>query len=115
MGYTSSTLEPRKETLGFGTHYVEKAYRVSGASGAGMPARVTARLRMRPIGMDVLKDLVDSGDLDPRVLEQMPTFTLGAQIEWTQADGFMKTIMGAVSMDCSSYRCLLDPGAKGCK
>ena len=44
---------------------------------------MTARLRMRPIGMDVLQDLVDSGDLDPAIVAQMPTLTFGAQIEWT--------------------------------
>jgi hypothetical protein len=53
-----------------------------------LPARVEARLRMRPVGMDVLNSLVDSGDLDPKVVENMPTFTLhGTEVEWTQADG----------------------------
>jgi hypothetical protein len=46
-------------------------------------ARMTVRLRMRPIGLDVLHDLVRSGDLDAGVLEQVPTFTLhGAALEW---------------------------------
>jgi Cytochrome c554 and c-prime len=46
-------------------------------------ARMTVRLRMRPIGLDVLTDLVQSGDLDPSVIEQVPTFTLhGAAVEW---------------------------------
>jgi nitrate/TMAO reductase-like tetraheme cytochrome c subunit len=46
-------------------------------------ARMTIRLRLRPIGMDVLADLVESGDLDPAVPARMPTFTLhGAAVEW---------------------------------
>lgn len=46
-------------------------------------ARMTVRLRLRPIGMDVLQDLVDSGDLDASILERLPTFTLhGAAVEW---------------------------------
>ena len=46
-------------------------------------ARMTVRLRMQPIGLDVLEDLVRSGDLDQSVIEQMPTFTLeGAAVEW---------------------------------
>jgi hypothetical protein len=44
---------------------------------------MTLRLRMQPIGRDVLDDLVQSGDLAQSVLEGMPTFTLhGAAVEW---------------------------------
>lgn len=46
-------------------------------------ARMTVRARLRPIGLDVLQDLVASGDLDASVVARMPTFTLhGASIEW---------------------------------
>ena len=42
------------------------------------PARVTLRVLIQPVGLDVLRDLVDSGDLDPgpdgAVLANMPTF-----------------------------------------
>jgi hypothetical protein len=52
------------------------------------PQRVTARLMMRPVGMDILNDLVASQDLDPEILKRMPTFPLhGTHIEWTKADG----------------------------
>jgi hypothetical protein len=45
--------------------------------------RMTVRLRMQPIGFDVLDDLVQSGDLDPSVIDLMPIFTLhGAAVEW---------------------------------
>ncbi len=50
-----------------GSHSRTRQYRilVSSADGSpGLPSRLTARLRMRPMGMDVLQDLVDSGDLD---------------------------------------------------
>jgi hypothetical protein len=114
LGYESSTLAVRTETLGFGDHFVEKAYVLAGAGGAATPARIKARLRLRPIGMDVLQDLVDSGDLDPAILTQMPTFSFGAQLEWTQADGFMKTIMAQAKPDCESYRCMLDPATPRC-
>jgi hypothetical protein len=44
--------------------------------------RMTVRMRMRPIGVDVLQDLVDTGDLDPSVVASMPTFTMhGAALE----------------------------------
>ena len=45
---------------------------------------LTLRTRMRPIGLDVLDDLVASGDLDPAIREAMPTFDLaGASATWT--------------------------------
>lgn len=51
--------------------------------GRRSPARVEVRLKMRPIGRDVLEDLVASGDLDPAFLARMPTFTLhGSAVEW---------------------------------
>ncbi len=114
-GYTSNTLPVRSDTLGFGTHATEKQYRLPGRDGSGTPARVTARLRIRPIGMDVLHDLVDSGDLAPAMLEQMPTFSFGAQLEWTDADGFGTPLMATPKTDCMKYRCLLEPESERCK
>lgn len=42
-----------------------------------LPARVTVRLRMQPIGRDVLDELVDEGYLDAIHAEAMPIFTVG--------------------------------------
>ncbi len=43
-----------------------------------MPAKVTVRVLLQPVGLDVLNDLVDSGDLDPgpdgAVIANMPTY-----------------------------------------
>jgi hypothetical protein len=51
------------------------------------PARAVMRLRMRPMGMDVLQSLVDSGDLDPKFLAKVPTFTINnSYVEWRAAD-----------------------------
>lgn len=48
--------------------------------------RITARVRLRPMGLDVLDSLIESGDLDPTIRERMPTFTLAnTVIEWTAA------------------------------
>jgi hypothetical protein len=111
-GYASSTLPVATTTYVEGKHAIVKQYRASGPS--GLPARVTARLKMRPIGLDVLRDLVESGDLDPAIVAEMPTFTFAAQIEWTRADGLMKTLAATPQTDCSSYRCLLEPSSEGC-
>ncbi len=49
----------------------------------GIAQRITARVRMRPMGLDVLDSLIESGDLQPEVRDRIPTFTLGAtEIEW---------------------------------
>jgi hypothetical protein len=91
---------------------VQRQDRASGPD--GLPARVTARLRMRPIGMDVLEDLVASGDLDPAIVAQMPTYSFGAQLEWRPADGAMKVATISSNVDCKRYRCLLYPGSESC-
>ncbi len=54
----------------------------------GSPTRITAQMHIRPMGLEVLQDLVDSGHLDPAVSDQMPTFVLAVPAEWTAADGF---------------------------
>jgi hypothetical protein len=53
------------------------------------PDRVTMRVRMRPMDFELLDDLVASKDLDPAVLDRLPTYDLGgATREWTNAGGF---------------------------
>ena len=69
---------------------------------------------MRPIGMDVLHDLIESGDLDPAIAEHVPTFSFGAQLEWTAGDGFT-TLTATTTTDCDTYQCLLHPGDRGCE
>lgn len=49
----------------------------------GRPDRVTMKVHVRPIGLDVLDDLIESGDLDPAFRDVMPTFTLRtSELEW---------------------------------
>lgn len=65
-------------------------------------ARMTVRLRMRPIGMDVLQDLVATGDLDAATLERMPTFTLhGAAVEWRPGEPAPRSLLPA-DLGCST-------------
>ena len=64
-------------------HAVAKTYDVPPAAD-----RVTVRVRVVAIGLDVLDELVKSGDLDPAIRAKMPTFTLtGSVLEWKKADG----------------------------
>jgi hypothetical protein len=112
-GYESTVLPAATSTYVEGKHAVLKQFRLQGPK--GLPARVTARLRIRPIGMDVLRDLVESGDLDPAIVSKMPTLTFGAQIDWTPEKGVMKTVASVnAKADCATYRCLLDPASKYC-
>ena len=46
-------------------------------------AHVSIRVWARPIGLEVLQSLVESGDLSPEIIDQSPTFELtGAAREW---------------------------------
>lgn len=70
---TSDPRDPRFD------HSVTKNYPLR-----DMPDRVTMRVRMRPVDFDLLDDLVATGDLDPAVLDRVPTFDLGSAVrEWT--------------------------------
>lgn len=54
-----------------------------------VPARVVARMRVRPMGLDILDDLIASGHLDPAVRERMPTYDLAGTVkEWRAGDAF---------------------------
>jgi hypothetical protein len=53
------------------------------------PDRVTMRVRMRAVDFDLLDDLVSTKDLDPAVLDRVPTYEVGgSNREWTNAGGF---------------------------
>jgi hypothetical protein len=61
-------------------HYKEQVYPVFGV----IPDRITLRQRIRPMGLEVIDDLVDSGDLAPEIRTQLPTFDLrSTMLEWT--------------------------------
>ena len=52
-----------------------------------LPASVDMRLLLRPIGLEILAELVESGDLDPGIVEAFSTFVVPpASLTWTEAD-----------------------------
>jgi hypothetical protein len=60
-----------------------------------MPDHVTMRVRLQPVGLDVLDDLIASGDLDPSIRAMMPTYDIdldqsamapSPMLVWTMAD-----------------------------
>lgn len=65
-------------------HWLRRSY-VATATGA---TRVSLRVRMRPMGREVLQSLVDSGDLDAEHLDAVPTYDLAStELEWTDVSG----------------------------
>jgi hypothetical protein len=73
-------------------------------------------MKMRPMGLDVLQDLVDSKDLDPALLDQMPTFTVfDATLDFSMSnDPSMFETVNNTLIDCDHYKCMLDPKLPGC-
>jgi len=109
LGHRSGTLPPAVQP--FQAHVLEARYVIVDH---GEVERLTARLRMRPIGFEVLQDLIDSGDLDPEVLKRAPTFDLlGAVGDWTPEGGFVPATWTDRSTCRDDYRCAyeLDPSA----
>jgi hypothetical protein len=67
------------------------------------PDRVTMRVRLVPVGYDVLDSLVASGDLKPEVKARMPVFTLAATtLEWTAAAATIKYPDQGIPVSCVS-------------
>ena len=51
--------------------------------------KITMRLRVIPIGLDIINDLISSGDLAPALAANIPVYTLaGTTLTWTTANGF---------------------------
>lgn len=70
---TSNPADPRFYTV---SHAVRRFPLERTQTIAGVPDRVTVRVRIRPIDADVLDDLIGSGHLPPAVRELVPTFDL---------------------------------------
>jgi hypothetical protein len=81
------------------------------------PERVEIQVQIRAMGLDVLQDLVDSGDLDAAVSSEIPTHVLhGSRVTWSRAADRFSCVSkpGRNPIDCR-YECVLDPEADGCR
>lgn len=76
---TASASDPR-----FYQRNIVRDYPADG-SFVALPDTVTMRVRILPIGLDVLDDLLASGDLDPSVRGKMETMQVGPTVTWTSA------------------------------
>lgn len=65
------------------------------------PDRVTMRVRLVPVGLDVLDDLIASGDLDPAVRGAMTSFTLAStELVWTAEDATITYPDQGIEVSC---------------
>ena len=61
------------------------------------------RVRLAPIGLDVLDDLIASNDLDPAYKAKMPVFTLAStNLTWTAKDATINYLEGGIPVACVS-------------
>ena len=86
--YESSTLPAPTATSILDPDYIDphrtRVYEYEGPA----PETVSMRVNLRPIGLEILEELVNSGDLAPEIVAAMPTFTLGStQLTWNASDG----------------------------
>ena len=88
VSYESELLKAPATSSPFGhfsrdTH-VTREYPTTGS----LVDRVTLKVHIRPMGLDIIDDLIASGDLDASYRSLLPTFTLAASdIEWTRDAG----------------------------
>lgn len=79
---TTDEALPVARDLTLGSHTLSRGYFIEEE-----PARILVRVRMRPMSLEVLHDLVDSGHLDAGIVDAMPTFTVyEAEATWNAAD-----------------------------
>jgi hypothetical protein len=87
MPVTTDKTDPRY----YQTHIYQRFPRALGAPPIPqMPDQVTVRIRLQPIGLDVLDDLVSTGDLDAGVAAAIPTFDVSPLLTWTPAEAAME-------------------------
>jgi hypothetical protein len=109
-GFAALTL-PATLQLGV-AHTLDARYRLLDAARVH---HIRMRLRMRAVGLDVLRDLVASGDLSESVIAEQPTFTLfGTAVEWRASDGTMTPIAEGRPRCPDAYQCLLTDDPTQC-
>ncbi len=81
-----STTIDQTDPAYYRTHVVQYYPRDPSATLPAAPDKVTLRLLLQPIGLDVLRDLEQSGDLDAGIEPQIPTLAFPEPIlTWTPA------------------------------
>jgi hypothetical protein len=83
------------------THVIQSYPRQDETPIESMVDDVTAKLYFVPVGLDVLDSLVTSGDLDPKVKDAMPQFSVaGADLHWTEKASTIHYLDGGLPVSC---------------
>jgi hypothetical protein len=81
--YTSIQLPPAVTNVRSDPRFYHAVTKTFTLPPTAHPDRITLRVRIRAIGLEVIDDLITSGDLDSSYRSQIPIFdALGAQQEW---------------------------------
>jgi hypothetical protein len=83
------------------THVFRNYPRAGGALGVDVE-RVEMRLRLAPVGLDVVDSLIESGDLEASVRERLTTFDVGSRLVWTAETATETYIDQGIPMSCIS-------------
>lgn len=86
----------------FKTHIVQSFPRALDGAIPAMPDQITLRIRLQPVGLDVLNDLVQSGDLDPSIASAMPTYDVTPLVTWTPATATLSYDENGTPVTCVS-------------
>jgi hypothetical protein len=84
------------------THIVQSYPRMTSATLPSMPDQVTLRVRLEPIGLDVLADLVGTKDLDPAAIAAMAAIDVTPLLTWTAAAATLTYVEGGIPVSCVS-------------
>jgi hypothetical protein len=114
---TFDTTDPRY----YQTHIVQNFPRALDAVLPQMPDQVTMRIRVQPLGLDVLNDLVAKGYLDPGVSSAVVTLDVAPLLTWTpqtatltyQEQGLPVTCVSTTSFNVAADKNAA-PANKGC-
>jgi hypothetical protein len=84
-------------------YYQTHVYRrfPNGTTLKASPDRVTMRVLVQPIALEIIDALIGTGDLDPSVRARMPTFET-ARVEWTPAQAKLGYFEGTLRYTCVS-------------
>jgi hypothetical protein len=105
----------------YANHVVQSFPRDPSAHLPVKPARVTLRMRIQPIGIEVLQGLVASQDLDPSIVAKMPTFDVSLQgpggdglpppggLEWTP-ESKDTSFNDGLPGNCAASPSIINPG-----
>jgi hypothetical protein len=80
--------------------HIEQTYPRGAAFVVGTPDKVTMRVREQAIGLDVLEDLVASGDLPPATRNAMQTIAVGDTVTWTPGTALATVVENGVELRC---------------